>query len=70
MAPEGEEKLQETGRNTLSKEALKDLRETQLRNFSQEEALQTRLAEGGLSLLEHTGEQLGARQKDLMPQSH
>ena len=69
MAPEDEESLQKRGRNTLSKEILKDLRETQLKNFSQEDALQTRLTQAGLTLEKHINVQLGIRQKDLKPHS-
>lgn len=69
MAPEDKESLQKRGRNRLSKEVLKDLRETQLNNFSQEDALQTRLTQAGLTLEKHTDVQLGRRQKDLKPHS-
>lgn len=41
MAPGDEESLQKRGRSIFSKGVLRDLRETQLKNFSQEDALQT-----------------------------
>lgn len=48
---------------------MRDLGETQLKNFSQEDALQTRLTEAGLVLEKHIDVELGISQRVFNPHS-